>query len=78
MDDMAPVQKEVFQAIKDYIAEKGYSPSIRDIASKLGLHHSTIEQHFRILRNKGFITWDSHIARSIRPVTRAAIPCRNK
>jgi repressor LexA len=66
MDDMAPAQKKVFQIIRKYIAKKGYSPSIRDISSEAGLSHTTITQHLNALKDKGFITWDFRIARSIR------------
>jgi SOS-response transcriptional repressor LexA len=68
MNGMTPAQNEIFQIIRHYIAEKGYSPSIRDIASEAGLYRTTITRQLIALRNKGFITWDFHIARSIRPV----------
>jgi repressor LexA len=66
MNEMAPSQEKVFHVIEQYMKEKGYSPSIRDIAEESGLYRTTITAHLKALKDKGYIIWDRGIGRSIR------------
>jgi SOS-response transcriptional repressor LexA len=66
MNGMAPCQEKVFQIIRDYLNTKGYSPSIRDIASEAGIYRTTVTAHLEALKNKGYIIWDRGVGRSIR------------
>jgi SOS-response transcriptional repressor LexA len=67
MSGMAARQKEMFQIICEYLKAKGYSPSVRDIASEAGVCRSTAAAHLDALKSKGYITWDRGVGRSIHP-----------
>ncbi len=57
---------EVLDFIKKYIASKGYSPTIREIASALGYKsHSPIQNHLKSLVLSGMITVDNKKSRTI-------------
>jgi len=60
-------QKEVLNAIENFIQENGYTPSYREIAETLGLSSpSTVHQHVQALCEKGVInTGEDGSARSI-------------
>lgn len=49
-------EKEILEAIKDYIDKNGFSPSIRDICDIAGLKSkSTVHGYLKSLENKGYI-----------------------
>lgn len=59
-------QKAVLESIENYIAEKGYGPTVRDICKDLGLSSpSTVHVHLNSLEKKGFIKRDPLKSRSI-------------
>ena len=59
-------QQAVLDCIEEYIAEKGYGPSVRDVCAMLGLSSpSTVHVHLKALEDKGFIKKDAQTSRSI-------------
>lgn len=59
-------QKAVLACIEEYIAEKGYGPTVRDVCNKLGLSSpSTVHVHLKALEDKGYINRDPLKSRSI-------------
>ena len=59
-------QKEVFDFIKGFIADRGYSPTLEEIKKKLKLSAvSTVHQHINALINKGYINKFDNLARAI-------------
>ena len=62
-------QIEVFNIIKDFINENGYSPTIREIG-KLSSRKSpsTIHSYLMILEEKGYITYKNGKSRTIKIV----------
>ena len=49
-------QREVLDFLKEYISERGYPPSMREVAQNLGVKWTKgIEKHFRALEKKGYI-----------------------
>jgi len=53
---LAPVQRQTLDFIKYFIAEKGYAPSLKDIAQHIGVRSaSTAHFHLERLEQKGFI-----------------------
>jgi repressor LexA len=49
-------QKKVLNAIEEFIFEKGYSPSIRELGKKLGLSSpATVHNYLLALEKKGYI-----------------------
>lgn len=63
---MTPKQERVYKAIKEYILENGYSPSVRDICEMLSLSPATVHGHLVHLREKEYIKFEDGICRSIR------------
>ncbi|MBQ9021454.1 MAG: transcriptional repressor LexA [Eggerthellaceae bacterium] len=59
-------QQAVLDCIEEYIAEKGYGPSVRDVCERMGLSSpSTVFVHLNALEEKGFIRKDPLKSRSI-------------
>lgn len=64
--DLTKKQTAVLQCIEDYIAEKGYGPTVRDVCAMLGLSSpSTVHVHLHALEEKGYINRDPLKSRSI-------------
>lgn len=59
-------QTEVLDFIRDFIAQYGYSPSMRDIAEGIGFALKGAQDHVTALERKGAIERDKGVARSIR------------
>lgn len=56
MEKLTNRQKEVLDYIKNYIANHGYPPAVREIGKALGLHSpATIQSHITALETKGYI-----------------------
>ncbi len=59
-------QKQVFDFIKRYIAERGYSPTLEEMKKGLKLSAvSTVYQHINVLIDKGYIKKFDNMARAI-------------
>lgn len=58
-------QKILVEIIREYQKEKGYSPSIRDLCNITGKVPSTIFARLMVLEEKGAISTESGVARSI-------------
>lgn len=59
-------QRQVYDAIGRYIAEKRYPPTIRDICRMVGLRSAaTVHHHLRQLSRQGLIAWDPTCPRTI-------------
>jgi SOS-response transcriptional repressor LexA len=68
MEKLSSRQQEVYNIIDKYFVEHGYCPSLADIAREVGLHESTIATYTGILKQKGYLTSDYRVARSLRIV----------
>lgn len=59
-------QKEVFDFVKVFIEDKGYSPTLEEIKKRLRLSAvSTVHQHVNALIDKGYIKRFDNLARAI-------------
>jgi repressor LexA len=59
-------QRRILEAIRDWIAEQGYPPSIREIAKEVGTTStSSIHSQLEVLQRKGFIRRDPTKPRAI-------------
>src|SRR5881628_1270625 len=59
-------QRQVYDYISEFVAEKGYSPSFEEIAKGLGLSSlATVHKHVSNLQKKGLLTRDYNRSRSI-------------
>lgn len=59
-------QREILDYVTEFMNDKGYAPSIREIADNFGLSSpATIHVHLENLKNKGFLKSSFNEARSI-------------
>lgn len=53
---LAPVQRETLEFLRSFMAERGYAPTLKDIAGYIGVRSpSTAHFHLSRLEDKGFI-----------------------
>jgi repressor LexA len=72
MVHMTRRQKEVLDFVSAYLAEKGYAPTIEEIAENFGLHSlATVHKHLTNLQQKGLIkrAWNRSRALELVPST---------
>ncbi|MBM2821167.1 MAG: LexA repressor, repressor LexA [Candidatus Berkelbacteria bacterium] len=66
MESLTKRQKEILDFIKDFIENRDYAPSYREIAGKFHLGSiATIAVHIDNLKDKGYLTKDFNEARSL-------------
>jgi repressor LexA len=57
---LAPVQRKTLEFLRNFMADKGYAPALKDIAQYIGVRSaSTAHFHLERLEDKGFIKRDS-------------------
>ena len=67
-------QKEILAFLSDYLKERGYSPSLDEIAKHFGIASlNAIYKHLRVLEERGFIRRLSNRARSITIVDQESV-----
>jgi repressor LexA len=75
---LTPKQKQIFDFMRTYTLEHGYSPSLMEIRDHLGLTAvSTIHEHLVNMESKGFLRREDHKARSSLLSTMTGIPAVN-
>jgi repressor LexA len=53
---LAPVQRQTLEFLRNFIADKGFAPTLKDIAAHIGVKSpSTAHFHLERLEDKGFI-----------------------
>lgn len=53
---LAPVQRQTLEFLRNYISDRGYAPTLKDIASYIGVRSpSTAHFHLSRLEDKGFL-----------------------
>jgi repressor LexA len=66
MKKLSDRQKKILDFITAFIEERGYSPSVRDVARGCDIRSSTVAQyHLNILEREGYICRDRTVPRSI-------------
>ncbi len=66
LKELTPTQERVFNFLKDYLLEKGFPPTLREIASHFGLRGPKAPQKtLNILERKGYIRKVPGISRAI-------------
>ncbi len=62
-------QREIFDFIRRFVAERGYSPSLEEIGAEFGLSSvATVHKHVQHLVEKGFLRKAWNRSRSVEPV----------
>lgn len=68
-------QRQVFDAIRSFIAKRGYSPSLEEVGASLGLSSvATVHRHVERLVEKGLLRKDPNRSRSVEVVEAEAPP----
>ena len=65
---LTPRQKKVLDYIREFKEEKGYSPTLNEIANYLKKSLSTAQHYVKELKNRGFLRKSENMARGINPV----------
>ena len=59
-------QRRILEVIRDALVDRGYPPSIREIADRVGLASSSSAAHqLKVLQTKGFLFRDPHRPRAL-------------
>ncbi|NQZ99202.1 MAG: transcriptional repressor LexA [Myxococcales bacterium] len=62
-------QREIYDFIRSFVADKGYSPSLEEIGAEFGLSSvATVHKHVHHLVEKGFLRKAWNRSRSVEPV----------
>ncbi len=70
-----PRQRQIFDFIRSYLAEKGYPPTLDEIAAHLGLSApSTVHEHLAQMHAKGILKRTYHKKRSSEPAMAPVLP----
>ena len=66
-------QHEIFDYIRDFVADRGYSPSLKEIGEHFGLSSvATVHKHIHHLVEKGYLRKSWNHSRSVEPIHRPA------
>jgi len=59
-------QATVLQTIKEYVEQRNYPPSVRELTAILGLKScSTAHGYLQQLKKKGYISWEADKPRTL-------------
>jgi SOS-response transcriptional repressor LexA len=58
-------QAELLEVIRKFISENGYSPSYREMAAEMNMHHTNVHRIVNHLRARGAIDFIPSAGRSI-------------
>jgi repressor LexA len=62
-------QREIYRWIVQYIADNGYSPTVRELCLAFGFESvNGAVCHLEPLRKKGYLTWNDRQSRTMRPL----------
>ncbi|MBI2830871.1 MAG: repressor LexA [Chloroflexi bacterium] len=71
-------QKKIFEFIRDFLRERGYPPTVRDIVHGCGISSTSVASYnLNILKNKGYIRRSPDISRGIELLD-SSVALRNK
>ncbi|NNL85975.1 MAG: transcriptional repressor LexA [Myxococcales bacterium] len=66
-------QHEIFDYIRDFVADRGYSPSLKEVGEHFGLSSvATVHKHIHHLVEKGYLRKSWNHSRSVEPIHRPA------
>ena len=65
MRNLTPNQIRVVELIRDFTEDRGYSPTLDEIAKRLRVSKPTVQQYLRALEEKGVIHRERYAHRSI-------------
>jgi len=66
-------QREIYDFVRAFVAERGYSPSLEEIGEAFGLRSvATVHKHVQHLVDKGFLRKSWNRSRSVEPASAEA------
>lgn len=74
MPRLTPRRLEILTAIRDFQQNRGYSPTMQELAALLGVSKVTIFEHVEALIEKGLLQRSRHKARSLEITSSAVFP----
>ena len=63
--NVTPRQMDILRLIRDYRLNRGFSPTMQELAEKLDISKVTVFQHVEALEEKGLLKRSRHKARSL-------------
>ncbi|MCH2212363.1 MAG: repressor LexA [Fuerstiella sp.] len=67
---LTPRQREIFEFIRSTIVDRGYGPTVREIAGEFGIRSPNgVMGHLKALEKKGLISRESNMSRAIQICT---------
>ncbi len=65
MKSLTKRQSDVLEFLKSYLQEKGYPPSVAEVANHFGFHVGAARGHLLALQNKGYLKIHPNVSRGI-------------
>lgn len=62
---LTPRQREIFRFITSFVREKGYPPSVREIAERFRIYPRAAFDHLKALERKGYLRRRSTVSRGL-------------
>lgn len=75
-DPLSPRQRQFVQTIERLTADRGFPPSLREVAAEMGVHFTRAHQLANTTAAKGFVRREPRVARSLVVTKPAAKPGR--
>lgn len=70
MKGLTDRQKEILGFIEEYISQRGFPPTIREICRRFNISSTFgVKRHLEALRKKGFLTIESNLSRALTVVS---------
>lgn len=66
MQSLTIRQKQILEYLKNYQAEHGYPPSFREVAGHFKINLGTVQDHFKALTRKGYLSREVNRSRGLR------------
>lgn len=58
-------QSEVVRSVRRHVEKRGYPPTIRELATELGVHPNAVAGHLSAAERKGFLRRAARTARGL-------------
>ena len=65
-------QASVLHLLITMSRDRGFPPTVRELADRLGITNKAVHDHLRALQSKGFIEIEAKISRGIRVLMRGS------
>src|SRR6185437_4239916 len=64
--ELTAKQREILEAVQDWIQERGRPPTLREMAQRMGVSSTNaIRDHLRVLEGKGYLKREARLSRGL-------------